>query len=571
MNNPSIDDPFVARLRARLAVLYPPTAVDALAAAIPALIERRRVADASPARPWSERDALLIAYGDSVRADGHAPLAALDAFMQRYGERFSWLHLLPFYPYSSDDGFAVIDYRAVRPDLGGWDDIARLVRGRRLVFDGVVNHASAESAYLRGYLAGDPAYRDFFIDVPPGTDTSSVLRTRPLPLLHEYPAADGRVRRLWTTFGPDQVDFNFREPAVLLELLDILLFYRQHGAGMVRLDAIPYLWKEPGTSCAHLPQTHELIKLMRDVLVCADPGVRVLTETNAPHRDNIAYFGNGHDEAHIIYNFTLAPLLVWAVLQRDATVLTDWARTIAPVSDDTTWLNVTATHDGIGVRPTEDLLSDADRRRLVDLARARGGDWTGKTNPDGSLAPYELNLNYFDAVNDPAADESVDLQVRRFLLTQAVAIAFLGIPGVYIHSLVGSRGDREAVRVTGRARSINRAVLDRDALDAAMTEPDGRRRRVWEGMDRLLAFRAARPELSPSSAQRVIDGAGPSVFAFERLAVDGRAMIAAFHFGDAPTIARLGKGIWRDAMSNESVDAGAVALGPWRYRFLTPR
>ncbi len=556
-----------ARLLRRLRKIYPEATAEYLAGALMELVARYRQEAASALPVWSERDALLIAYGDSIRAAGRKPLAALAEFLERYGSGFRQLHLLPFYPYSSDDGFAVIDYRQVRPDLGDWNDIARLGRSLELVFDGVVNHVSSESHYLREYLAGNPDYADFFLDLDPATDTSSVLRTRNLPLLHEYEAADGSKKHLWTTFSRDQVDFNFRNPAVLLEIADILLFYAERGAKLIRLDAIPYLWKELGTSCAHLPQTHELIKLFRDLYDLAAPEVRLLTETNVPYQENIAYFGDHGDEAQLIYNFTLSPLIVWSMLKNDATVLTEWARQVRPVSPRATYLNITATHDGIGVRPTEGILSDSDRRELVEMALARGGNWSGKTNADGSISPYELNLSYFDAINDPRADLPLALQIQRFLLSQAITVAFLGLPGIYIHSLVGSRNDCEGVRRTGRARSINREILDLAPLAAELDDPETRRGQVWRGMKKLLALRASRPELSPQSEQRVLSLA-PEVFALERRAADGATLLALFHFGASPRTLRIGGAPRLDLWSGETTSGPNVTLEPFQFRFL---
>ena len=280
---------------------------------------------------WSERDALLITYGDSLLAPPAAPLSVLHRFLDsRVGDLLTFVHLLPFYPWSSDDGFAVTDFREVSPEFGTWDDVQALSGDYRLVFDGVINHVSASSVYMKGYAAGDPRYRDFFISLPPDTDTRSVLRTRNLPLLHDYETSEG-TKWLWTTFSRDHVDLNYANPAVLLEILDVLLLYAARGASMVRLDAIPYLWKRLGTSCAHLPETHEVIKLIRDVYDLAFPHVLLLTETNVPHRENVSYFGDRGDEAQMIYNFSLPPLVLFALVTGDGTKLTQWARTIEKV------------------------------------------------------------------------------------------------------------------------------------------------------------------------------------------------------------------------------------------------
>jgi sucrose phosphorylase len=522
-----------------------------------------------PARPsgHAQRDALLISYGDSILGS-QSPLEALRGFLRaEVGDLISFVHLLPFYPFTSDDGFSVVDFRAVREDLGTWEDIERFAQDYRLVFDGVINHVSASSRYMTGYAAGDPAYADFFVALDPGTDTRSVLRTRNLPLLHDYPTREG-VKWLWTTFSRDQLDLNYANPAVLLEILDVLLFYARKGASMVRLDAIPYLWKELGTSCAHLPQTHTLIRLIRTVYDLASPHTGLLTETNVPHRENLSYFGEGGDEAQMIYNFSLAPLILWSLYKGDASVLSEWARSIEFVSDRATYLNITATHDGIGMRPTEGILSHAQRMELVQLARDHGGDMTGKRNGDGSATPYELNLNYFDAVNDPRADEPAGLQVRRFMVSQAIPLALMGIPGIYIHSLLGSRNDLDGVGRTGRARSINRQQLEIGALRRELGDPESLRARVFSAYRDLLRRRAQQSAFDPGAAQRILD-CGPSVFAVRREnARTGEALVALHNVTERPVSLALDSVPVFDLLARQRLDGGAVSLAPYQTRWL---
>jgi len=559
------------RIGGRLEFVYGPAVAASLLPRIEALIGRFEGRIPAGAAGWSQKDAMLITYGDSLPG-ANAPLRELHGFLRRHvGGHLSFVHLLPFYPYTSDDGFSVVDYREVRPELGRWEDIEAFSEDYRLVFDAVINHVSAASRYVKGFLEGDPAYEDFCISLPPGTDTSSVLRTRALPLLHEFPARDG-VRWLWTTFSRDQVDLNFSNPEVLLEMLDLLLFYAARGASMVRLDAIAYLWKRLGTSCAHLPETHEIIKLFRDVYDAAAPHVLLLTETNVPHRENVSYFGNAGDEAQMIYNFSLAPLIVWSLHREDAGVLTEWARGIEWISPRAAYLNITATHDGIGMRPTEGILSEEERRELVQLARDRGGAMTSKRNADGSETPYELNLSYFDAINDPGRPSPVEWEVRKFLVSQAIPMAMMGIPGIYIHSLLGSRNDLEGVRRTGRARSINRHALPVADLEAELRSPGNRRRLVLDGILRLLRIRSEHSAFHPDARQEILS-LHPAVFAIRRSNSGTGETVLALHnvssvearvplpAGDARTGLQylLGRETFRDA---------AVSLSPYQVRWL---
>ena len=309
------------------------------------------LSDSTPP-PLTERAAILITYGDSLKKEGEAPLATLHAFANQYLKgAISNIHFLPFFPYSSDDGFSVMDFFEIDPALGTWQDVAAIGEDFELMFDYVVNHFSAKGQWFQNYLAGNKGFEDFAIEVDPATDLSMVTRPRSLPLLSEYNKKNGQTVHLWTTFSADQIDFDFHSLNVLEQMIDVLLFYADRGATILRLDAIAYLWKEIGTSCIHLPQTHQMVKLFRAVLDRVAPDVIILTETNVPHDENISYFGDGHDEAQMVYNFTLPPLLLYTFVTEDATILSDWAEGLHLASENNTFFNFTASHDGIGVRP----------------------------------------------------------------------------------------------------------------------------------------------------------------------------------------------------------------------------
>jgi len=469
---------------------------------------------------WSERDALLIAYPDQLRAPGEAPLRTLAEFCRdRLTGLVSGIHLLPFFPWSSDDGFAVKDYRAVDPHLGSWAEVEALAGGFRLMVDGVVNHASTGGGWFQAFLRDEAPYRDYFLTVSGEADLSRVVRPRTSPLLTEFATAAGG-RRVWTTFGPDQADLDYHNPDVLLDMLAILLSYAQHGAQFLRLDAIAYLWKEPGTTCLHLPQVHAFVRLLRAVLDEAAPHVRLVTETNVPHRENLAYFGNGRDEAQLVYNFALPPLVLHTFRTGDAAALSHWAAGLEPPSGQTTFLNFLASHDGIGLNPVRGILPEAEIAALVGQAQAHGGLVSYKGDAGGGQSPYELNVNYFDALSAPGADEPLAVQVGRFLAAQAILLALRGVPALYFHSLFGSRGWPEGVQRSGSKRAINRQKLERAGLEAELADPGSRRAQVFEGLRSLLEMRRSSSAFHPDGGQEVLE-AGPGVFAVLRTSPDG--------------------------------------------------
>ncbi|MFQ5945713.1 MAG: alpha-amylase family glycosyl hydrolase [Anaerolineae bacterium] len=480
-------------------------------------------------RPTAD-DSILITYPDMLRDADIPPLTILGDFLAAHArDRISAVHLLPFSPSSSDEGFSVVDYESVAPEFGTWEDIVRLSRDFRLMFDVVINHVSAHSEWFRRFLAGDPRYEDHFIVVDDGVDVSQVFRPRASPLLTPVETSRGE-ELVWTTFSQDQMDLNYANPRVLLDMLEVILTYVVRGADFIRLDAIAYLWKEIGTPCIHLPQTHRLVQLIRAVLEEVAPQVLLITETNVAHEENITYFGDGTNEAHLIYNFALPPLVLDAIHQGDATTLSEWAATLHLPSDRATLFNFLASHDGIGILPARGILSDQAIEAMAERTQRLGGQVSYRANPDGSQSPYELNINYLDALGDPEApDEDPGELARRFLCAQGIMLALRGVPGVYFHSLFGSRGWPEGPEETGVPRSINRERLDRGQLERELGDRAGLRNLVLRGHLSLLAARAAAGKAFDPYGDQEVVSIGPAIFAVLRRGPDGQDHALCIH------------------------------------------
>jgi sucrose phosphorylase len=516
----------VQRIRERLRLLYGDDLLPRLMNRLELIVGRYGVglscADEQACHRWDQRDVVLISYGDMVSSDAlgngsEPPLRTLRRFLAHWvGDAVSAVHVLPFFPYSSDDGFSVIDYRAVDPALGDWQDIQALAQDYRLVADLVINHVSSRSAWFRAYCNGMAPERHYFIEVEPDTDLSAVTRPRTTPLLRPAQTPYGQ-RYVWATFSPDQIDVDFSNPDVLFEYLDILLYYVHNGARIVRLDAIAYLWKEIGTSCIHLPQTHQVVKLLRDVLEMLAPDILLLTETNVPHAENVSYFGDG-DEAHMVYQFSLPPLLLHALHTGNARYLTDWAASLTAPPAGCTFFNFTASHDGIGVRPLEGLIPQAELDALVAAMEERGGLVSRRGNADDSTTPYELNITYFDAAGVPG---DLEASIARFLCSQTIAMSLQGVPGIYFNSLLGASNHLAGVERSGRARSINRQKWSEAELAAMLTEESTHQAaQVLPEYLRRLRLRRARPAFHPDGPQRVLD-LPAGLFGVRRDAADG--------------------------------------------------
>lgn len=474
----------------------------------------------------NEEDIILITYGDQIFHEGETALATLNRFLNEYVQDcINSVHILPFYPYSSDDGFSIVDYKGVCPLKGSWRDIKTLSEHHRLMFDGVINHMSQLSDWFEKFLANDPEYYNFFIDLDPSLDLSQVVRPRTTPLLTEFNDDEGHIRNIWTTFSADQVDLNYANPKVLLAVLDVLLFYVEKGAKLLRLDAIAFIWKVVGSSCVHLPQTHELIQLMRDVIHAVAQEVFIITETNVPHHENVSYFGTGNDEAQMVYNFTLPPLLAFSILQSDTTKLTAWAESLTLPSDKVCFFNFTASHDGVGVRAVSDILNAKELKSLVKSCEDHGGLVSYRTVGDEKL-PYELNCSYIDILTDPKEDDT--LRLKRMILSQAVALAMPGVPGIYFHSLVGSQNYHEAVRKTRRNRTINREKLNFDNIKEELDEEGSLRNNLFKRYKQLISIRINESCFDPFSKFEFLTLSKES-FAIKRYNKEGTDYLIALH------------------------------------------
>ncbi|MCL6417240.1 sugar phosphorylase [Aestuariirhabdus sp. Z084] len=457
---------------------------------------------------WSSSDAFLITYGDSLYKEGEKPLHSLRSFLYKELRGvINNVHILPFFPYTSDDGFSVLDFTRVNETLGDWDDIESIASEFSLMSDLVINHTSARSPWFVNFEQGKDPGKDYFICCDPDTDLSRVVRPRASELLRPVETVHG-VRYVWCTFSHDQVDLNFANPDVLLEFVRIIRLYLDKGVRVFRLDAIAFLWKEPGTDCLHRPQTHEIVRLLRTLILHAESRALLVTETNVPNRENLSYFGNGN-EAHMVYNFPLPPLLLHTFFAGDCHHLTEWLMSMPAPPLGSTYFNFIASHDGIGLRPVEGILDDLERDRMVAMVEQLGGRVSVR-KLEGEVIPYELNISLFDALsgNYQGCDQ---WQLERFICVHTLMMSLMGIPAFYIHSLLATTNDYDRLQHSGNARAINRHRWDMDDLKCLLDNPESPQRQVLDRLKALLAIRQQQPALHPNASQYVLH-LGPAVF-----------------------------------------------------------
>ena len=474
----------------------------------------------APKNRFTEEDTILITYGDLIREDGVSPLTTLSKFCGIYLEQtFNTLHILPFFPYSSDRGFAIEDFETVDPKLGTWENIEDLETRYKLMFDGVINHVSSKSRWFQRFLDGTPHYKDFFISYDSYDDLTpeeryAILRPRTTDILTKFYTIDGE-KYVWSTFSSDQIDLNYKNPEVLIRVIEVLLLYVRKGADIIRLDAITFLWASPGTSCANLEETHLIVKIFRDVLNLVAPHVSIITETNIPHEENISYFGNGSDEAHMVYNFALPPLVLHTFYTKDTTRLNEWAEGLKPLSETTAYFNFLDSHDGVGLMAVKDILSHEEIKFIIQRAREHGGYISYKTDKDGLEAPYEINITWFNALCREDDTIAIDLMVKKFIASRVIALTLQGVPGIYLHSFLGTKNDLDAVSCSVSKRDINRRVLDYNILIKAVDDPDTLTSKIIHKLNTIITIRTKQSAFHPNGAQKILK-VKPEIFAVLR-------------------------------------------------------
>lgn len=537
-----------------------------------------------PEERFSEKDLIIITYGDLLQGEERSPLATLERLASTYLRATNTLHLLPFFPSSSDKGFAIIDFETVDPNLGTWQDLEDLGGRYKLMFDGVFNHVSSKSRWFQEFLNGNPRYKKFFIAYDPEErltkeELELITRPRTSDVLTRFQSINGPIY-VWTTFSPDQIDLDFRNPEVLIRIIEILLFYVRHGADIIRLDAVTYLWAEPGTPCANLHQTHEIIKLYRDILDWVAPTVALITETNVPHQENIAYFGNGYDEAHMVYNFALPPLVLHTFYTEDSTALSDWAGSLKTPSPTTTFFNFLDSHDGIGLLGVRGILSKEEIDSIVRNAREHGALISYRACKEGEQEPYEINTTWFSALNGEESGEDLDLQVNRFLASRVISLVLRGVPGIYLHGLMGTKNDMDAVLATKSNRAINRTVIDSNAIIEAMADPDSKLSRMTKHYT-YTVLRSQHREFHPNGDQKVLK-LSPQLFSVLRTSPEGGDhILAMINISKHALLIEiplseigLGHSLWVDLISNQEKIATnktlAVSFEPYGVLWLKP-
>lgn len=568
---------FRKRLDSHVENIYGKDVSDEIATSILTIFEDLPLAnfDTNAYQAWDERDTYLITYGNSILSSPKQPLQVLNQFLSKYMKGvISTVHILPFFPYCSDDGFAVIDYKKVNEDLGNWHDIKKIAEQFDIMADLVINHVSSESEWFQQFKNYQEPGCNYFIEVNKEDDISQVVRPRASALAQEVQTKQGE-KYVWCTFSPSQVDLNFSNPDVLLEFIHILRFYMEQDIRTIRLDAIAFLWKKIGTACINLPQTHEIVKVFRLIIERYFPRALFITETNIPNIENLKYFGNSN-EAHIIYNFSLPPLLLYAMWTGSADYLEKWSMSLPPAPLSCTYLNFTASHDGIGLRPAEGILNDAEIDSLSDGMKAFGGEITSRSINDAVERPYEINITWMDSMSGTSYGKD-DFQIDRFICSQIIMLGIEGIPAFYIHSLLAGENDYEKLASTQHKRSINRGQWNIEEVDSVLSDYSSNSCKIFHELRRLIMMRSKQSAFHPNATQFTLH-LGDSIFGFWRQSINHDQSIFAIHNitnkqQDLPlsNINLICTDTWIDLIAWDTIDvsSGTVTLNPYQCLWIT--
>jgi len=446
---------------------------------------------------WSENTVVLITYADTIEDKNTLPINSVHNFLTNYcSEIFEIVHILPFFPSSSDKGFAVMDYYSIYHRFGQWSDILKLSKDFGVMADVVINHSSSKGQWFQNFLRGHGKGCNYFLDFEEKFDTSKVVRPRTSDILNPVTTSQGQ-KYVWCTFSKDQVDFNFSKPEVLYEFVLIILYYLTKGITIFRFDAVAFIWKKIGTSCINHYKTHEIVRLFRTLLTYLSPKAVLVTETNTPARENVSYFGNGN-EAHWIYNFSLPPILVFSILSGDSSYLEKLTMSMPPSQLGTAYLNFIASHDGIGLRPAESFLSKDEIEKFINLMEKNGGKISFRSNNTDTPEPYEINISLMDAMGE-SFDKETELGIQRFICIHSIMFSLEGVPAIYIHSLFGSTNDYNLYTITKQNRSLNRGKINiNEIMKSDLTDP---RHYIFNEIKRLLSIRKKQTAFNPNAVQ----------------------------------------------------------------------
>ena len=471
----------------------------------------------------NENTSLLICYGNSVTDGSKKSLKVFNSFYKKHlKSNFDTVHFLPFYPSSSDSGFAVKDHYKIEPRLGSWSDVKKIAKNCNVMADLVINHSSARGLWFSNFLKNKSPGKDYFFTVDKNFNSKKVVRPREHKLLKKINLSN-QIKYLWRTFSPDQIDLNFKNPKVLIRFIKIIFNLINNGIRIFRLDAIAYLWKENGNTCINHTNTHNIIKLIRLVCNLLKTECIIITETNLPEKENLSYFGN-NDEANWIYNFSLAPILVFSLLFEDSNKITEWSSNFPITKLNNNYLNFIASHDGIGMRPIEGILNTNKQKKFFNRLKKNGGEFSYRKIPGKKKKVYEANITLFNAFKYSDFDKSGIFGFERYMAAHTIMISFDGIPAIYFNSMFGNSNDNSKYIISGNKRDLNRYRWNKDKIEDYLKDQNSKQNKYYKNISNILAIRRKQKAFHPNAIRKTLK-LGPNFFGIKRVSTDNKQSI----------------------------------------------
>ncbi len=491
--------------------------------------EKSRYEEISEDKKWDQSFAVLITYADGVCKNGESTLVTLRELLSKYfGSLSKVVHILPFLKSTSDGGFAVSSHKYLEEKFGSWEDLKSISNKHYLMADLVLNHVSSSHPWVQQFIkCQEPGLSNVF-SPSQDLDWTNVIRPRSSSLFSQINTKDGQ-KLVWTTFGPDQIDLNWLNPKMTIEFLNLIITYLSNGIKWLRLDAVGFIWKEPGTTCLHLPKAHSIVKILRILLNDLRKDGVLITETNVPQKENLSYL-LPEDEADMAYNFPLPPLLLEAIITSRADILNSWICDWPELPKTTTLFNFTASHDGVGLRALEGLMNEQRINDLLINCEKRGGLVSHRRLSSGEDKPYELNISWWSAMEDPGRDSN-RFQCERFLLTQLLVMSLKGVPAFYLPALLASENDIKSFSMTGQRRDLNREKFKSEKLSAVFRNPESNANKNLKYLRNAMDVRAKLPQFHPQSQMECLSKSRGDIVVIKR-GIGSRAVFTIHNMTD---------------------------------------
>ena len=506
----------------------------------------------------------------------------------------NYIHLMPFLDSPkgrSDGGYAVADFRKVKPELGTMEDLAELAdkchdKGISLCMDFVMNHTSEDHEWAKRARQGDGEYmsRYFFYADPsiPQEYEKTVPQVFPTTAPGNFTYLPELGHYVMTTFYPYQWDLNYRNPRVFNEMMYNFLYLANQGMDIIRIDAVPYIWKELGTNCRNLPQVHTIVRMMRMIGEIVCPGIVLLGEV-VMEPDKVApYFGTVEKpECHMLYNVTTMATTWHTVATRDIRLLRKQMDIVCALPREYTFLNYLRCHDDIGWGLDYATLKEwgmeevAHKKYLNDYFQGKieGSVSRGElynedpVTGDARFCATTASMCGVESAGFEQNDEKMNWAIRKDLMLHAYMFTQSGIPMLYSGDEIGQVNDytyKEDPDKAADSRYIHRGKFNWDLVDN-IKDKTSVQGRIFNGLEKLEKIRRTEAVFNTDAEVYTKDYSDTSILWIVRKA-EGEELHAVFNFSDeGKTIWMPEKAVYTNLMTGVTEEVETVELSGWDF------